>query len=281
MASMTVDELRASLIRYGESEESVAQMKKAELTTRYLDLVSKEAGDNMEFELEQCGSAQEVNPKTIEQALGVSYGSQEWADFVLGHLKDDEMVDGYPKCNGLRRVAQLVLGDFLSAKATQIFITNSEEGRVVTVNYEIEIDWRLSRCVDFGALNGMLTNDVRVFGGLADCVEDKASVFGRHPAATAESKAEGRALRKALCLNVVSAEERILGSDEEMPKARATSSIIKPLRDIIMAKTSALKLDISNMIKEWSGKDRPLEDLTTEEGRELFAYINKYQQTKQ
>lgn len=284
--TMSADKLRTELLEMGESEESVAKMKKPDLAKRYLELMDKQpvgiANCDFDFEADGPVPPSEGRPaRTLQEAIGAPYGSSEWQDYIMAQFREDELVDGCPKCNGMRRIAQLVLGDIISSKPVQIFVVGHEP-RTVTVAYEIVFDWKLNTVVDYGNIMNM-SSDTRVFGGLADCTEEK-TVYGRHPAATAESKAEARALRKALALNVVTAEEKLTGADEEMPRAKDSAQITKALAGVLKAKMSALKLDADTTLKEFTqsvGTDcRSVDTMSMEEGRKLLAFLNKIQQAK-
>jgi len=278
---MNVDKLRTELLEMGESEESVAKMKKSDLTKRYLELMNKQPIANCDFDFEAEEKCEGQPARTLQEAIGAPYGSSEWQDYIMAQFREDELVDGCPKCNGMRRIAQLVLGDIISSKPVQVFVVGHEP-RTVTVAYEIVFDWKLNTVVDYGNIMNM-GGDTRVFGGLADCTEEK-TVYGRHPAATAESKAEARALRKALALNVVTAEEKLTGADEEMPRAKDSAQITKALAGVLKAKMSALKLDADTTLKEFAqsvGTDcRSVDTMSMEEGRKMLAHLNKIQQSK-
>lgn len=278
--TLNVNELRTSLLEMGESEETVAKMKKTELAKRYTELLSKNVAA-MNFDFDPVDEESDSGPKTLEEAIGAKYGTPEWQDYVMSQFREDELVDGCPKCNGMRRIAQLVLGDIVSSKPTQVFVVGNDP-RTVTVLYEVVFDWKLNTVVDYGNL-GVLQNDFRTFGGLADCTEEK-TVYGRHPAATAESKAEARALRKALALNVVTAEEKLTGADDEIPKAKDSSTITRALAGVLKAKMSALKLDADKTLydfnRETGYSSSSVDSMSMEEGRKMLAFLNKIQQVK-
>ena len=244
-------------------------MKKGELKTRLLEITS----DKLDFDLEEIEADEPC--QTLEDVIGVQYASEGWNEYVIGLLNADEMSDGYPRIHGLRRLVSLLLGDIISSKATQVFISHSET-RSITINYEVQISWKLDTPIGFGNLS--FNPQARTFGGVADCVEDNSNAFGKHPGATAESKAEGRALRKALALNVISADERQLGT-EDTPALSKTATITKPLLSVIRAKLSKLTKVISeaDAIKEF-GLDIALEKFNVQEARDFFEHLGKYTQ---
>jgi len=117
--------------------------------------------------------------------------SPEWNDWVMSLFEESELFDGRPVCAGLRRVAELVLGPILSSKPVQVFPpTSGDEIGRSTVVWEV------------------IFHSGRVFGDVADCWEGNTDdAFCVFSTATASTRAEGRALRKALGLKTVSAEE--------------------------------------------------------------------------
>jgi len=117
--------------------------------------------------------------------------SPEWNDYVLSLFAEKELYEGRPLCAGLRRVAEMLLGRIVSSRPTQIFPPKSgdEIGRA-TVVWEIVFE------------------DGSLFSDVADCWEGNTDdAFCVFNTATAATRAEGRALRKALRLKTVAAEE--------------------------------------------------------------------------
>ena len=120
-----------------------------------------------------------------------SITSPEWNDYVLGLFADNELFDGRPTCAGLRRVSELVLGQIVSSRPTQVFPPSDGNGvGRSTVIWEVV----------FG--------DGSVFSDVADSWEGNTDdMFCVFNTATSATRAEGRALRKALRLRTVAAEE--------------------------------------------------------------------------
>lgn len=115
----------------------------------------------------------------------------EWNDYVMGLFTKKEMYDGNPLVAGLRRVAELVLGTIVYSGPTQVFPPQRDDhhGRA-TVVFTVEFE------------NGMKFSEV------ADCWEGNTDdMFCAYAIATASTRAEGRALRKALRIRAVAAEE--------------------------------------------------------------------------
>ena len=145
------------------------------------------------FEGVELETPHNVDTKVKDRIVteGPSPTSPDWNDYVLSLFDESELYDGRPLCAGLRRVAELVMGRIVSSRPTQVFAPQSgdEIGRA-TVIWEIVFE------------------DGSLFSDVADCWEGNTDdAFCVFNTATAATRAEGRALRKALRLKTVAAEE--------------------------------------------------------------------------
>jgi len=192
---MTLAELREYLVNnceYSESEVKEIKNKKAALNilNDYYSSLDYNL-DNVEVEEETVGNNHEdimEHPPRID--------SPEWTDFLLSELRDDEMYDGNPKADGLRRLVEEYMGRIVESTTEQI-ITHPN---AVTILHKIKV----------------LTGDgvTEVFSRCADAVyENTPFPFNKHLSATAETKAEGRCYRKILRLNAPAAEELFLAEN--------------------------------------------------------------------
>jgi hypothetical protein len=124
--------------------------------------------------------------------------SPEWNDYVLQLFTDKELIDGNPLTAGLRRVAEMLIGEIISSKPVDVqrIETGDPIGKT-TVTYEVQ----------FLVRNGD-REYVKTYADVSDVwAGNTDDLFAVHAPATASTKAEGRALRKALKLRVVAAEE--------------------------------------------------------------------------
>lgn len=132
----------------------------------------------------------------------------EWHDYVVSQFQDYELVEingeKYPNCYGLRRVVELLIGDIVESKPTNLIIspdsTGNNPGRVTCI-YEVTI-----RDHNTGAL--------KKYGDVAEVFSLNCDdLFLAYPAATAVTRAEGRCLRKLLKVRCVAAEELTRNKD--------------------------------------------------------------------
>lgn len=119
----------------------------------------------------------------------------EWTDYVLSLLTEEEKIKGNPTTDGLRRVFETAMRAKISHSRTDVIQTPSpDNGQRATVVVSIQYTLEGSVFSVDGASDA--------FWGNTD------KLFRNHPVAVAETKAEGRALRRALKLRkVVTADE--------------------------------------------------------------------------
>ena len=65
--------------------------------------------------------------------------SPEWNDYVMKFFTDKELIDGNPLTAGLRRVAEMLIGEIISSRPVDVqrVETNDPIGRT-TVVYEVQ-----------------------------------------------------------------------------------------------------------------------------------------------
>lgn len=117
--------------------------------------------------------------------------SSEWHDYAMTLFDQSELIDGHPLVAGLRRVSELVLGPIVFSGPTQVFPVQRDDhhGRA-TVVFTVEF------------ANGQR------FAEVADSWEGNTDdTFCAYAVAIASTRAEARALRKALKIRGVAAEE--------------------------------------------------------------------------
>lgn len=209
------------------------------------------------------------------------YGSAEWNEYIMGKFEDSELIDGNPLTHGLRRVAEEVLGDIVSSRPVQIFASDDANGPGrATVVYEIVINW-------------MCSGQLRTYGEVADVWHGNTDdLFCAHPVATASTRAEGRALRKALKLRCVAAEELVRKKDVESIVRQSVSyepvsgewkgndSISDPQINFIDGKCRQLNFNVMTFINSGSKKYDKIESVNKKEGSDFIKKLNEFQTQK-
>lgn len=167
--------------------------------------------------------------------------SPEWNDYVLTLFSDKELIDGNPLTAGLRRVAELLVGEIISSKP--VSVERIETGDAIgktTVVYEVQF---LVKKGD--------KEYVKTYADVSDVwCNNTDDIFAVHAPATASTKAEGRALRKALKLRVVAAEELCKKDVSKLLSESSlnTDRINKDQINFIDLKCKNLNIDVEKFI---------------------------------
>ena len=237
-----------------------------------LDLFDVESIDE---ENEFLDSQQESDPDSP------TYGSEDWNDYVMSHFRKDELIDGNPICAGLRRVSELLLGEVMESGPDQVFPATDGNGPGrATVVYQVVFNW-------------MNSGSVKIFKEVADVWHGNTDdLFCAHPAATASTRAEGRALRKALRIRCLAAEElakkdivsivqqsvqKDNPTDGEWDEdAKISSSQI----NFIDNKCRQLDINIMEFVNSGENEYDSIEEVEKKKASTMLGVLNKYQ-TKQ
>lgn len=204
-----------------------------------------------------------------EESKVPSILSTEWNDYAMGFFAEKELIDGHPLTAGLRRVAELLIGEIISSKPTNIIVTETKSpiGRT-TVVYEVQF---LVKKDDL--------EYIKTFSDVAEVWEGNTDdMFAVHAAATASTRAEGRALRKALKLRVVAAEElckkdvsKFLGEQSDQNEDRITKDQI----NFIDMKCRKLDIDVAKFVNSGDKSYRSIYEVTKETAAKIIKTVTK------
>lgn len=204
-----------------------------------------------------------------EESKVPSMLSPEWNDYAMGFFTEKELIDGNPLTAGLRRVAELLIGEIISSKPVQVnrIETNDPIGKT-TVVYEVQF---------------LVKRDdkeyIKTYADVADVwAGNTDDLFAVHAAATASTKAEGRALRKALKLRVVAAEElckkdvsQFLSQQSSQHEERIKPEQIKYI-DINCKK---LNIDVTKFINSGEKVYNSIYEVKRDTAAKMIDIINK------
>ena len=219
---------------------------------------------------------------TLQEDVGKSENrpsmfSDEWNEFVMAHFHKNELIDGNPICAGLRRVAEYLLGDIIESGPEQVFpaVDGLNPDRA-TVVFKVVFDW-------------MNSGQQRIFKEVADVWHGNTDdLFCAHPVATASTRAEGRALRKALKLRCLAAEELakkdIVSIVQESVKKSPTSGDYEAYRIIssqqiqfVDNKCKQLNIDAFAFINMGNSSFANINEVTKDSAKKMIKVLNNYQ----
>lgn len=226
----------------------------------------------------------EAEPVNIEPEVKILMTDPKWTDFVISHLDETELIKGNPKVDGLRRVAQILLGPIYESKSELI-----QFGETTIAKHTVVIGWKEDG-PNLGQREYIYSR--RIFTDIA-CVNAKNTpeAYLIHMPESAASKAEGRALRKALNIKKLAAEE-LFKPEDIVPTHEAVVNpeeqelgdvnLNKPIDNTQLSAINILvkRLDLSlDSICKKLGFEQ--DKLTFTNGQEMFKTISDWQKNKE
>lgn len=251
---MKAEEIRDKLkSEYNYSDDDLSKIKGINALRDALSLEESDFSEDIDSE-----------EKFEEDHNNIVQGDFGWHDYVMGLFHEDELYEGkYPTLKGLRRIAYRLFGvlqsEIVEMKAT---LDESSPGRAFCT-YKL------------------LLSDGRIYYGAADAYRGNIQGdYNIYPVAIAENRAEARAYRKALMLNVVAAEE-MSGSE----KTEFVSVLSGEYSEDSMISAGQLKV-LENKCKDLGiSLDKFLDGVgyvegksTKKNGKDYIGIINGYQQ---
>jgi len=138
---------------------------------------------------------------TEEKGVDIpSIGDYEWHSYVMGHFHKDELMEGNPTVDGMRRIVENLVGEIINVATNVVGLPCEQNQYRASVIVNVVIDDR---------------GNAKSFSGAADAFSGNAEPeYARHAVALAETRAEGRALKRILRLRKVNAAEEIVDSSK-------------------------------------------------------------------
>lgn len=202
-----------------------------------------------------------------------SITSQDWTDYVLSQFEANELYEGNPTLDGLRRVGELLIGEIVSSRTSVVQCACLENEKRATVICSITF------------MDG--EGNLKIFDGAADSnYSNTEKVYNRYPTSIAESRAECRALRKALRLKAVAQEELCKEEDIEvsssptLTEGNITQNQLNYLDILCKNDIRGLNIDIAAFVKENFADCEKISLLTHDQALQLITKIQAYQKDK-
>lgn len=213
-----------------------------------------------------------TNDLTDKKIISCSPGDEKWTEFVISKLRPNELDDkGNPKTAGLRRVTENLVGPIVETNIRVVEAANDSNSGRATVEYRISIFWNRTD------VDESEEYPVRVFCEVADSSpENTDEPFSKFPTATAASRAEGRALRKALRLDSVVVAEEVT---EKAPidntinlAGNISSSQISAMENICRK----IDVDVMKFVNMGKTKYSNIEDITKANALKMLTLLNAW-----
>jgi hypothetical protein len=199
----------------------------------------------------------------------ITYHDLEWSDYVLGLLSDDEKIEGNPTTDGLRRVFEIAMNceiiDSLSEVVQSPSIDNEKRATVVHM---------LSYIV-----NGDKERNTKTVSGAADVYWGNCDkIFRNHPVAVAETRAEGRALRRGLRLRKVVTADELSREIEDNPDGDSVTKISNNQLNFMDVLAKRLDINMVKLLEKSGHKDKNIYNIEHSVAVDIIKNLSSYQQ---
>ena len=208
-----------------------------------------------------------------QEVKAVTPNDLDWTDHVLGLLSEDEKISGNPTTDGLRRIFEKALNCRVLASVSNVVQTpepnNEKRATVVhSITYFLNGGARDQPELNTVTINGAAD----VFWGNCD------KIYRNYPVAVAETRAEGRALRRALKLRKVVAAEEIAAEVDDHPDQNTVSKISNNQINFIDVMSKRLNINVSKLLETGNLDKNNVYGLNHEDAIGIIRQLSKYQQ---
>jgi hypothetical protein len=244
--------------------------------------------ESQEFQKDDTESVFDLTTPSVNKIEAASDAPHqldpEWHNYVMSKFTENELVEingeKYPNCYGLRRVVELLIGDIVESKPTNLIMSPDSNGTTpgrVTCIYEVTV-----RDHDTGAL--------KKYGDVAEVFSLNCDdLFLAYPAATAVTRAEGRCLRKLLKVRCVAAEEltrnknvgeavrAVINSAPTDGTYQEEDPISGAQIKAMISRCDLLSIDLMKFINAGEKTYAKLEDVRKKVAIKMIGLLNDYQ----
>ena len=197
----------------------------------------------------------------------------EWTDYVLSLLSDDEKIMGNPTTDGLRRIFENAL-DCVVVEATSNVIQTpdiSNEKRA-TVTHTLRYVFKNYDTNSPDLRNRVVSGSADVYWGNCD------KIYRNHPVAVAETRAEGRALRRALKLRKVVAAEELAKDIEDHPDHDTVTKITNNQLNFMDVLAKRLDVNMSKLLEKLALSSTNIYNISYSDAVDIVTKLTQYQQ---
>jgi hypothetical protein len=212
--------------------------------------------------------------ETVAESTAVpSPHDLEWTDYVLTLLSDDEKIAGNPTTDGLRRIFEVALNCRLMSSTSTVAQSPSPDNEkratvVHSLTYRLNPDKPDPEGFNIQTVDG----SADVYWGNCD------KIYRNHPVAVAETRAEGRALRRALKLRKVVAAEEISSTIEDDPDGDTVSKITSNQINFIDVIAKRIDINPLRVVASLGIEEKNIKNIDYSHGISIIRELSKLQQ---
>jgi len=196
----------------------------------------------------------------------------EWTDYVLSLLSDDEKISDNPTTDGLRRIFEVALNCTITESTSDVVQTpdiNNEKRATVVHSLTFFLnDGDEESPIKYRAVSGAAD----VYWGNCD------KIYRNHPVAVAETRAEGRALRRGLKLRKVVAAEELAKDIEDHPDHDTVTKITNNQLNFMDVLAKRLDINMTKLLEKLALPVDNLYNISYTDAVNVVTQLTQYQQ---
>lgn len=278
---VSVKDIREELVSLGvEDEELLSQSKRplVELLLKAKEYRKQEDDGALTFDSEE-GVDEDILSVVDTKALAESsdfvrptFNSEKWSEWVVSQFSDDELENGAPTCDGLRRVAENVLGPIEKVEVIKNDTPNINNKGNATVVVGVTINPIIleghPRCGKYVYVEDLAD---------ANRLNTPEEIF-KHPSATAGTRAESRVYRKMLRLRKVLAAEELASNESNLEESWSPSTPIKDQQiTVIEMLCKRTNMSVYDFINCGDSQYVCVEQISEQSAQKMLQYLNRIQ----
>jgi hypothetical protein len=207
--------------------------------------------------------------KDKDSGKKISYHDIEWNDYVLGLLNDDEKIEGNPTTDGLRRIFEMAMEcEIISSISDVVQSPNIDNEKRATVVHKLSY-----------ILNMDKSKTLRTVSGAADVYWGNCDkIYRSHPVAVAETRAEGRSLRRGLRLRKIVTADEIAKEIEDNPDGDSVSKISSNQINFIDVLAKRLDINMEKLLITSGHTDKNIYNIEHSVAVDIIKNLSSYQQ---
>lgn len=194
------------------------------------------------------------------QALDITHA--DWSNYVLSFLTEEELFNGCPRIDGLRRLVEAMISPIIYSDVDIQCVLSPHLVVIAKATIKLANGTSYSSCADASMYN-------------------TDSAFKQRLTAMADSRAKGKVYREILRLrNVYSSEEasqEVVDKDDDMLINESQIALITN----IMPKKLEVKFDFDKLVSIILGENKALRTLTHNEAIKILNVMNSYQKHRE
>jgi hypothetical protein len=197
----------------------------------------------------------------------------EWTDYVLSLLSDDEKISDNPTTDGLRRIFEVALNCTITESTSDVVqapdINNEKRATVVhSLTFFLNDGGDEESPIKYRVVSGAAD----VYWGNCD------KIYRNHPVAVAETRAEGRALRRGLKLRKVVAAEELAKDIEDHPDHDTVTKITNNQLNFMDVLAKRMNINVEKLLDKLAIDRQNIYNISYNDAVAIIRSLTEYQQ---